>query len=87
MENNDTSYIFENFTAQLWTTTDGPKSLYHYTTTEGARSIISNGKFWVSSFETMNDNQELKKGLHIAKGDLPIFLKDIAHLEFAQVII
>lgn len=76
MQNED---IYSSFTAKLWSPEATPKALYHYTTCEGTRSIISNGKaLWASSFETMNDSQELKKGLNIAKYDLVPFLSQIS---------
>lgn len=78
MNNSENPDIFSAFTAELWTTKKIPRLLYHYTSIEGARSIISNGKnLWASSFETMNDNQELKRGLEIAKSDLAPFLQII----------
>lgn len=77
--NQEQEDIFSDFTKELWTTNGSPPLLYHYTNIEGARSIISNEKkLWASSFETMNDNKELRHGLGMAKGDIPIFLKQIA---------
>ncbi len=79
MINQETEDIFSVFTANLWTTTGSPLLLYHYTNIEGARSIITNDKrLWASSFETMNDNKELRHGLNIAKTDIKLLLKQIA---------
>lgn len=79
MTNQEPADIFSDFTANLWTRNESPPLLYHYTNMDGARSIISNEKkLWASSFETMNDNKELRHGLSMAKSDIPIFLKQIA---------
>lgn len=41
--------------------------LYHYTTLDGFLGIAEHGKYWVSSFDSMNDSAEFYAGLEIIR--------------------
>lgn len=44
-----------------------PKTLSHYCDLEAFRSIVTNGKLWASNINFLNDKQEMKHGLRIAR--------------------
>ena len=49
-----------------WSRSDLPKSpLYHYSSVDGCIGVLCNQSLWASSFESMNDQGELRHGLDL----------------------
>jgi hypothetical protein len=46
---------------------EGVARVYHYTTVEGARSIITGRELWASNLHYMNDYTEYAHGIEVMK--------------------